>query len=101
MHVRSPTLLGRFRDFRFLILELLFLLIVATGFTTLAGGRQAYYNNYGLPVFAPYAILIGLAYFLRILFLRKRASAARSLVENENAGEAPRGVDHPRKALDE
>lgn len=50
---------------------LLALLVIAAGAGSLAKGRFAYRNFYGQPVFAPYAIMIGLGLVFALLLWRR------------------------------
>jgi len=47
-------------------------LLIGTAVATLAKGRLAYYNQYGLTVFAPFALAIGLAGVLAALLRWKK-----------------------------
>ena len=49
------------------------LLVISTGVATLAKGRLGYYNYWGLAVFAPFAIVVGLGFLLVVLLRWKKS----------------------------
>jgi hypothetical protein len=49
------------------------LLVIGTGVATLAKGRLGYYNHWGLTVYAPFTIVVGLGFFLLVLLRRKKS----------------------------
>jgi hypothetical protein len=56
-----PSVFDRVRRLRFLMAVTWVVLLIGTAVATLAKGRLGYYNQYGLTVFAPFALAIGIA----------------------------------------
>jgi len=67
------SIFDRIRQQKYPMLAVLSLLVISSGVATLAKGRLGYYNHYGLTVYAPFAIVVGLGFLLVVLLLWKKS----------------------------
>jgi hypothetical protein len=65
--------LERLRRLSLPMLAAMALLIVGSGVTALVNGRLGYYNYAHLVVYAPFAILVGLAFLLVAILKRNKS----------------------------
>ena len=71
-HPRGITAFDRMRRLAWPVLVLLSVLVVGIGVRTVSKGNLVYYNHKGLPVYAPFAILMGFGFLYVVLLLRRR-----------------------------
>ncbi len=77
-HSRPISIFIQARRLLFPVLVMLGLLVIGTGATTLWRGRLGYYNYQHLPVFAPFAIVVGLIFLVWTFAMWKKFKAAES-----------------------
>jgi hypothetical protein len=75
---RPVSIFIKVRRLLFQIFLMLGLLVIATATATLLGGRLGYYNYLRLPVFAPFAIVVGAVFLVWTFVMWKKVKAAES-----------------------